>query len=120
MTKITSQIFSAVVIILLSVLLLNPLGLWMPSMMHTVALTLFLVAFAGFVAFVMQERGGDERESEHRMFSGRIAFLSAAAVAVCGIAYQGITGHIDPWLVAALCVMLIAKIGSHLYSARYR
>jgi purine-cytosine permease-like protein len=120
MTKATYQIIAGGIIVILCAVLLNPFGIWMPTMIHMLVFTLLLAAFAVYVAFVMQEQGGDEREQEHRMFSGRVAFLSAALIAVCGIVYQGFKGPIDPWLVASLCVMLIAKIAGNLYSAKYR
>jgi hypothetical protein len=112
MAKTLSQILCALVIIVLATLLLNPFHIGMADMMHMTLTAGLLAAFGIFVAFVLSEQGGDERERSHRMFSGRAGFL----VLVAGIVYQGSMGAIDPWLVGALALMLVIRISAHLYS----
>lgn len=116
MTKTFSSLFCAFVIIALAVLLLNPMRVWMPDMMHVTLEVGLLAVFGLFAAFVLHECGGDEREEAHRQFSGRAAFLSGALILVIGIAYQGFRGAVDPWLVLGLSVMLVMKIFVHCYS----
>ncbi len=103
------------VLIVLGIVILNPLHLWMPDMMHVTVLAGLLVFFAALAAFVVQEKDGDERENMLRMLAGRIGYLAGAAVLVAAIAIQGFHGGTDPWLVLALLAMLIAKLGVHLY-----
>jgi uncharacterized membrane protein len=116
MAKTLSQILCALVIIVLATLLLNPFHIGMADMMHMTLTAGLLAAFGIFVAFVLSEQGGDERERSHRMFSGRAGFLTGALVLVAGIVYQGSMGAIDPWLVGALALMLVIRISAHLYS----
>jgi len=105
-----------VVLIVLSVVILNPLHLWMPSMMHMTVLGALLALFAALAAFVLREHAGDEREVHIRMFSGRIGYLAGAFVLVLAIALQSLHGEADPWLVYALLAMLAGKLLAHLYA----
>ncbi|MDB5265587.1 MAG: hypothetical protein JWM39_300 [Parcubacteria group bacterium] len=116
MTKTFISLLCAFVIIALVLLLLNPLHMWMPDMVHMTVEVSLLAVFGIFAAFVLGEQGGDEREQAHRMFSGRTAFLSGALILVAGIAYEGYRGSVDPWLVLALAIMLVMKILAHSYS----
>ncbi len=114
------EIVSALVLTVVSVLLVNPFHLWMPSMAHMAILAAVVVAFGAFAVFVLRERSGDEREEFHRMFAGRVAYLSGASVLIVAIVVESITESLDPWLVVALLAMVLAKVGAHIYSARYR
>jgi peptidoglycan/LPS O-acetylase OafA/YrhL len=116
MTKTLSSLFCALVIIVLAVLLLDPLRMGMPHMMHATLEVGLLAVFGAFAAFVLQEQRGDEREEMHRQSSGRIAFLSGALILVVGIIYQGFRAAVDPWLVIALAAMLVMKILARCYS----
>lgn len=102
------------VLIALSVVLLNPLHMWMPDMVHMAMLAGFLVIFAAFAAFVVREKARDEREVMLRMLSGRYGYLAGALVLVLAIAVEGLHGTPDPWLIFALLAMLVAKLGAHL------
>lgn len=111
--------FIALSLTVLLVLLADPFG-WMPPMGAMIALlaaTIFLILFAGFV---MQENGGDEREVVHRMNAGRIAYLSGIGTLTIGLIMQGFAHAIDPWILAALGVMVLAKIVSRFYSDTYQ
>ena len=46
----------------------------------------------------------------------RNAFLAGAAVLTLGIVIQGYTHAVDPWLVIALIVMIVVKIGTRIWS----
>lgn len=109
-------IASALVILL--IVIVNPLHLWMPTMMQMLILVGILAAFSIFAVFVMRENAHDEREGLHRMLAGRIAFLSGAAVLTVAIVIQELHETLDVWLVVALVVMILAKIGAGIYSDR--
>jgi len=110
------EIFIAVVLGVLAVLLLNPAELWMPDEFVMMAVAGLLVVFAAYAGFVWKEMGGDEREDLHRLFAGRVGFLVGAGVLVLGIGVQSFSHKVDPWLVVALVVMIAAKIGGIIYS----
>ena len=121
MTKeMLPELVSAVVFCVLAVLLINPEGLWMPSMAHMTMLALAAVAFGAFVIFVLRESAHDEREESHRSSAGRAAFLLGSVVLIAGIAVQNAAHHIDPWLVCTLIVMVVAKVGTRIWSTLYR
>lgn len=101
----------AAILLGLALLFLNPFEFWMPGMLPMLVLGLLIAVFGTFAAFVLREHAGDEREDAHRMRAGRVAFLAGSAVLIAGIATQGLTGSIDPWLVLALSTMVILKLG---------
>lgn len=113
----THTILAAILIILL-LLILNPFGFWMPTMAHMLVLGGTFVVFALFAVFIFRERGGDEREDAHRMLAGRIAFLVGSTALTCGILFQEYRGELDPWLIFSLVLMILAKIGSRIWSDR--
>jgi hypothetical protein len=110
------QVCVCVLLIALSIVVLNPMHLWMPDMVHMGVLAALLAAFAAFAAFVLKEQAHDEREVMLRMQSGRIGYLLGAAVLVLGVVYEGLHGTPDSWLIIALLVMLIGKLGAHFYT----
>ncbi len=112
------EISVAVILIVLFLALLNPLHIWMPTMLHMIMLALGIGAFGAYAIFVMRETANDERDGAHRMHSGRIAFLVGAGALVTGIIYQSYIDQIDVWLVFVLVLMVIAKVGAHFYSDR--
>ncbi len=105
-----------VCLILIAVLLLNPFHFWMPDMMVLGILAVALALFGAFASFVLREGKGDEREDLHRTFAGRNAFLSGSAVLMLGILIQGYSHSVDPWLVVALVVMIVAKMLTRAWS----
>lgn len=109
------QTFVAAILVAISVLLLNPLHLWMPDMAHMLVLAALLAAFGAFAAFILRERAGDERETALRGLAGRIGFLTGALVLVIAIALEGLVGTPDPWLVLALSAMVVAKLAARAY-----
>ncbi|HYC83164.1 MAG TPA: hypothetical protein VEB60_01285 [Candidatus Paceibacterota bacterium] len=106
-------------LVILAVLLLNPFHFWMPDMMLLAILGIALVVFGIFASFILREGGLDERECYHRMLAGRTAFLSGSAIALAGITVQSYRHAVDPWLVAAFIAMIVAKIGSRIYSEKH-
>lgn len=101
-------------------LLTDPFMYWMPETMVMVVLVVVTALLSVWVGFVVSERAADEREAEHRMFAGRIAYLSGIAILALALLVQGLAHAIDPWIAAALAVMIISKLVAHYYSSWYR
>ena len=101
------------ILVLLAVVLftlVDPFMYWMPSMTQMVALTVVAALLAGFAGAVVAEKGGDERETLHRMHAGRAAFLAGVGVLTAALLYQGFTHTIDGWVPLALFAMVFAKL----------
>ncbi len=97
----------------------DALPFWMPNMDQMLALTIAAVLIVLWAGFVMLEKGGDERELSHRMNAGRVAYLAGLGVLAVGLVVEGFAHAIDPWLLIALGVMVVAKLGARFYSDRY-
>jgi cobalamin synthase len=110
----------ALALIVLLIVIMNPLHLWMPTMLQMLVLVGILAAFSIFAVFVLRERAADEREGLHRMLAGHAAFLTGAAVLTVAIIIEELHGALDVWLVIALVIMILAKIGAALYSDKNR
>lgn len=114
------EIISALVFSGIALLLLNPFGLWMPTMMHMSLLAIGVVAFGVFALLILREGQGDEREDLHRMRAGRVAFLTGSSILLVATIVQSFAHAVDPWIVAALLGMVVAKVGARVWSALYR
>ena len=110
------EIIVTLCLVAIAVLLLNPMNFWMPDMMVMGMLALGLVIFGIFASFILREKTFDERDSLHRTLAGRNAFLSGSAVLMLGIIVEGYTHSVDPWLVIALIVIVIAKLATRIWS----
>lgn len=106
----------SLMLILLTVLLLNPFDFWMPTMMHMFMLGITLVVLAFFAIFILREKNQDERDEVHKMLSGRIAFLVGSALLTVGIVIQSFQDTVDVWLVIALVGMVLSKLTTRVYS----
>jgi uncharacterized membrane protein AbrB (regulator of aidB expression) len=53
------------------------------------------------------------------MYAGRAAFLIGSLLLIAGICYQSVEHALDIWLPVVLVSMIIAKIGTRLYTDRY-
>lgn len=93
----------------LAFVLLNPADIFMPGMTTMLLLGLFLVLFGIFAVFVWRERALDEREETHRMRAGHSAHLAVSGILALGIAAQTFSHTVDPWLVIAFAVSVLAK-----------
>ena len=114
------EVVSAAAFCVLALLLINPMHLWMPSMSHMATLSLAAVALAAFIVFILREGSRDERDDAHRAIAGRAAFLAGSLVLMLGIIVQNTTESIDPWLVGALIAMVVGKVGTRIWTTRYR
>ena len=105
-------------LIVTALLLLNPFDFWMPNMMIVSMLAVILVLFGFFASFVLREEALDERDYQHKVLAGRNAFLVGSAVLIIGIIVEGYAHRLDGWLVIALILMVITKIGTRIWSDR--
>lgn len=110
---------SAVILVFLLILIVNPFHIWMPDMVHMMFVTALLLVFGFFASVIMRESAHDERDGVHRMHAGRAAFLTGSLLLIAGIIYQGLSDRLDIWLPVTLVSMIIAKIGSRFYTDRY-
>jgi hypothetical protein len=110
------EIISALVILGIGVLFLNPGNLSMPDTMTSMLILGMIVAFLAFAAVVFREKASDERETWHVLAAGRISYLVGVGTIIIGIGLQALKHEIDPWLVIALCAMVLAKLASRIYS----
>ncbi len=116
--NIISEFIVTTGLIVTAILLLNPLHFWMPDMMVMSMLAVILVLFAIFASFILRERAVDERDDQHKALAGRNAFLAGSATLILGIIVQGYSHAVDEWLVVALIVMVVTKIGTRIWSDR--
>ncbi len=105
-----------ILLLIVTVLLLNPFDFWMPDMMVIGMLIFILVLFGIFASFVLRESRQDERDEAHRSLAGRNAFLAGSGVLILAIVFQGYSHNVDPWVVFALSVMVTVKIITRLWS----
>ncbi len=106
----------SIILIILAVILLNPLDFWMPQPVEMSIMVSLAVVFIVFSLLIWQENAKDEREALHRYIAARFAYISATAVLILGIILQSLRHILDPWLVIAIVVMVLAKISGRIYS----
>jgi len=114
----TLQIVVALVIIFFLLALGDFLPFWMPNMNEMLALLSVTLCMLVWSGFVMYEKAIDEREVMLRMHAGRVAYLSGIGVLLLALIVQGFNHAIDPWIMLALAVMVISKLGARLYLDR--
>lgn len=104
------EIIVSLVLVAIAILLVNPFMFWMPTSFAMATVAVFAVIFFAFVGLVFREASGDEREDLHKLMAGRIAYLTGSGILVIAIIVQSFAHAIDPWLVAALTAMILAKV----------
>jgi hypothetical protein len=97
-------------------IIFNPFSLFMPGYMVMTYLVAAIVLFIVFATFLWKENKGDEREQYHRLFADRVAYLAGSATLLIGIVVSELAHELDPWLIYALAIMVIAKVGGLIYS----
>lgn len=110
------EVFISIVLVVLSILILNPFRFWMPDMILLLILAITFVVFAMFSIFLIHEKIEDERIVLHRMLAGRMAFLAGSTVLLAGIIVQALSHEVDVWLVIALVAMVLSKLIARIYS----
>jgi hypothetical protein len=103
--------------LILFLLLLDPFMYWMPASSVPIVLALSVVATAMFVGLVWQEDAQDERDVYHKLIASRIGYTAGVVMLAVGSVYQALTNMVDPWLYAALVVMVLGKLAGRIYSA---
>lgn len=112
---IISETGISIILVILLFIFLNPFDLLMPPPFLSMLVIILIAVFGIFAALIWKERARDEREGLHRMLAGRFAFLAGSGILVLGIIVQSLHHSIDPWLIYALVIMIIAKIIGLLY-----
>ncbi len=115
-STIAKELTVAVAFLILLFVLLNPWSLFMPDYVAMSILVALVVLFAFFANMLWREKGGDEREMLHRMFSDRIAFLSGSVILLIGVIAGELTQGINPWILYTLAAMVVAKAIGLIYT----
>ncbi|HMS22561.1 MAG TPA: hypothetical protein PKA38_02240 [Candidatus Levybacteria bacterium] len=110
------ETISAIAILGIAILFLNPGHLTMPDSMVSMLIIGLIVSFLTFAAYLFREKSLDEREAVHILTAGRISYLVGVGTLILGIILQALKHEIDPWLVFALCAMVFSKLLSRIYS----
>lgn len=110
------ETISAILILGIAFLFLNPGHLIMPETMVSMLIVALIVSFLTFAAYLLREKSSDEREAIHILTAGRISYLVGVGTLIIGIILQALKHEIDPWLVIALCAMVFSKLLSRIYS----
>lgn len=89
----------------------NPLSLWMPTELQYLTVAAFVVVAALFAGLFFKEHARDEREEALRARAARVGYLVGVGALVVGVSFQALSGaHVDPWLLGALGVMVLARL----------
>ncbi len=110
------ETISAILILGIVILFLNPGNLTMPDTMVSMLIVALIVSFLTFAAYLLREKSSDEREVVHILKAGRISYLVGVGTLILGIILQALKHEIDSWLVIALCAMVFSKLISRIYS----
>ncbi len=113
--KIGIEVIIGIVLLGILGIFLNPTHLLMPDSVNMLLILGLIIGFLGFIGLVWREHASDEREVMHIGKAGRLSFFSGAAVLVIGIVIQAMQHEIDPWLLYALSVMVLAKLVSRTF-----
>ncbi len=113
------QTLLAILLLVMLAALTDPFMYWMPSMPQIVALALTSAGLAVWMGIVLRETAGDEREEKHRMFAGRIAYLSGLGALTLALVTQGLAHSVDPWIPWTLAIMVVSKLGARWYADRF-
>lgn len=113
--NLVGEIIISIILIGLLVFFINPLDLLMPHMLHPFMVPFLIVIFILFTGMLWKETPGDEREQLHKFIASRFSYFAVTTTLIIGVILQSFKGEIDPWLVIALCIALLAKILGLIY-----
>lgn len=113
--KFIGEIIISLALIGLLVFFINPLDLLMPQPLHPFMVPFLIVLFIIFAGFLWKETPGDEREQMHKFIASRSAYFATISTLIIGVVLQSFEGEIDPILIIALCIGLLAKILGLIY-----
>lgn len=109
------EVVSAIIILGIAILFLNPTHLTMPDSMNSMLILAMIISFLFFSAFILKESSSDERETLHKIAASRISYLVGVGALVLGIVIQALNHNIDAWLVVVLSIMVFSKLISRIY-----
>ncbi len=109
------EIIISLVLIGLLIFFINPLDFLMPRPLHPFMVPFLVVLFIIFAGFLWKETPGDEREQLHKFIASRFAYFAVITILITGVIFQSFKGTIDPWLIIAICIALLAKILGLIY-----
>lgn len=109
------EIIISLALIGLLIFFINPLNLLMPQPLHPFMVPFLIVLFIIFAGLLWKETPGDEREQLHKFIASRFAYFAVITTLILGVIFQSFKGKIDPWLIIAICIALIAKIVGLIY-----
>ncbi len=110
------ELVLSVLLLVLGFLLLNPAGLLMSNTVHLTVYGLLLICTGLFTGLIVHERARDERELDHYNRAGRFGYTLGIIVLLGGITWQTIYMPYDPWLLIALIVMILGKVGARIFN----
>jgi hypothetical protein len=113
--KLVGEILISAVFVILLFSFIDPLDILMPEKMHPFMVAMLLLLLIVFVGFLWKEIPGDEREQFHKYIASRFAYLAVIATLVIGVIVQSLYHKIDPWLIIAVCIIILAKIIGLIY-----
>ncbi|MEK7543515.1 MAG: hypothetical protein AAB557_01465 [Patescibacteria group bacterium] len=113
--NLVGEIGISIALIGLLVFFINPLDLLMPQPLHPFMVPFLVVLFIIFAGLLWKEAPGDEREQFHKFIASRFAYFAVIATLIFGVVFQSFKGEIDPWLIIAVCIALLAKIFGLIY-----
>lgn len=113
--KFLGEIVISLLLIGLLIFFINPLDLLMPKSLHPFMIPFLIVLFIVFAGLLWKETPGDEREQSHKFIASRFAYFTSVTTLILGVIYQSFKGVIDPWLIIAISVALLAKILGLIY-----
>lgn len=114
-SKFLGEITISLALIGLLVFFVNPLDFFMPNAMHTFMIPFLLILFVILAGFLWNETRGDEREQMHKFIASRSAYFATVTTLIAGVVLQNAKGDIDPWIIVAICIGLLAKIVGLIY-----
>ena len=115
--KFIGELILSAVLICLLLFFLKPVLVFLPLPMHPFMIPLLVILFIIFAGMLWKERPSDEREQLHTFIASRFAYFASVAILISRNYHTTpyAQGAIDPWLIIAICVMLLAKILGFLY-----
>lgn len=111
-----SEVIISLAFVGILLLFLHPSEFLMPMTLEASLVILLITTFLAFIGFVWKEHSQDERDELHKLHAGRISFLTGVTIIVIGILVQNARHNVDPWLVAALVIMILTKVLARRYS----
>ena len=115
MNEIKGELAVGLGLVALLFIIFNPWGIFMPGYVVMGLLTGPLFSFP----YLWRSSGGRtaamRRERFHQLFADRLAYLAGSGVLLLAIIGEELAHTLDPWLLAALVVMIIAKVVALMY-----